>query len=62
VLKFFFESAPHMPDELNVDAALVRLPNDMRFMTLDICYCGPRDQADKLLAPLRQIRKPTRDE
>jgi hypothetical protein len=31
-------------------------------MTLDVCYCGPRDQADKLLAPLRQIRKPTRDE
>jgi hypothetical protein len=62
VLKFFFESAPDMPDELNVDAALVRLPNDMRMMTLDICYCGPRDQADKVLAPLRQIRKPVRDE
>ena len=62
VLQFFFESAPHMPDELNIDAALVRLPNDARFMTLDVCYCGPRDQADKLLAPLRQIRKPTRDE
>ncbi len=62
VLKFFFESAPDMPDELNIDAALVRLPNDMRMMTLDVCYCGPRDHADKVLAPLRQIRKPVRDE
>jgi FAD/FMN-containing dehydrogenase len=62
VLKFFFESAPTMPDELNVDAALVRLPDDTRFMSLDVCYCGPRDQADKVLAPLRQIRKPVRDE
>jgi FAD/FMN-containing dehydrogenase len=62
VLKFFFDSAPEMPDELNVDAALVRLPDDTRMMTLDICYCGPRDQADKVLAPLRQIRKPVRDE
>jgi FAD/FMN-containing dehydrogenase len=62
VLKFFFESAPHMPDELNVDAALVRLPDDSRFMTLDVCYCGPRNQADKVLASLRQIRKPIRDE
>jgi hypothetical protein len=62
VLEFFFESAPGMPDELNVDASLVRLPNDERFLTFDICYCGPRDQADKVLAPLRQIRKPIRDE
>jgi FAD/FMN-containing dehydrogenase len=61
VLKFFFESAPQMPDELNVDASLVRLPNDARFLTLDICYCGPRAQAERVLAPLRQIRKPTRD-
>ena len=61
VLKFFFESAPQMPDELNVDAALVRLPNDARFLTLDICYCGPRDRAERVLAPLRQIRKPMRD-
>jgi hypothetical protein len=61
VLRFFFESAPQMPDELNVDAALVRLPNDARFLTFDICYSGPRDQADKVLAPLRQIRKPTHD-
>lgn len=61
VLKLFFESAPQMPDEMNLDAALVRLPNDTRFLTIDVCYSGPREQADKLLAPLRTIRKPTRD-
>jgi FAD/FMN-containing dehydrogenase len=62
VLEFYFDSAPTMPDELNVDVALVRLPNDVRFLSFDVCYCGPRDQAEKVLAPLRQIRKPTRDD
>src|SRR5262249_29819358 len=61
VLKLFFESAPQMPDELNVDAALVRLPNATRFPSLNFCYSGPREQADKLIAPFRQVRKPTRD-
>ena len=51
-----------MPDELNVDAALVRIPDDKRFMALEVCYCGPRDRAEKVLAPLRQIRKPVRDD
>jgi hypothetical protein len=61
VLKFFLEFAPTSPDEVNLDAALVRLPNDQRFMTIDVCYCGDAAQADKVLAPLRQIRKPVRD-
>jgi len=61
VLKFFFEFAPTTPDELNLDAALVRLPNDQRFMSIDICYSGDAALADKVLAPLRQIRKPVRD-
>jgi FAD/FMN-containing dehydrogenase len=61
VLKFLMEFAPQAPDELNVDAALVRLPNDERFLSTEICYSGDAAQADKVLAPLRQIRKPMRD-
>jgi hypothetical protein len=61
MLKFLFDFCAHAPDELNVDFAVVRLPNDTRFLTLDVCYSGPRDQAAKVLAPLREFRKPTRD-
>jgi len=61
MLKFFFDFAMQAPDELNLDAALVRLPNDVRFFTIDICYCGPRANIDKVLAPLRTFRKPIRD-
>jgi hypothetical protein len=46
---------------LNLDSALVRLPNDVRFFSIDVCYSGPRDNIDKVLAPLRSFRKPIRD-
>jgi hypothetical protein len=39
----------------------VRLPNDQRFVGIDVCYCGPHADGEKVLAPLRQIRKPVRD-
>ena len=61
MLKFFFEFAQHAPDELNLDAALVRLPNDQRFLSIDVCYSGPRGNVDKVLAPLRTFRKPIED-
>jgi FAD/FMN-containing dehydrogenase len=61
VLEFFFGYAAEAPDELNLDVSVVRLPDDARFMTIDVCYSGPAANADKLLAPLRQIRKPMRD-
>ena len=38
---------PHAPDELNLDVSLVRLPNDQRFMSVDVCYCGPLDRRRK---------------
>jgi len=60
-LEFYFGFAADAPDELNLDVSIVRLPNDQRFMAIDVCYCGPRDKGDQVLAPLRQIRKPIRD-
>jgi FAD/FMN-containing dehydrogenase len=61
MLKFLFDYSEQAPDEMYVDFGLVRLPNDVRFLSADVCYSGPRDRADKLLAPLREFRKPIRD-
>ena len=61
VLEFYFGYAAQAPDELNLDVAVVRLPNDQRFMSIDVCYSGPTVEGEKLLAPLRQIRKPVSD-
>jgi FAD/FMN-containing dehydrogenase len=61
VLEFFFGYAADAPDELNLDVSVVRLPDDTRFMSIDVCYSGLAANADKVLAPLRQIRKPIQD-
>jgi len=61
VLEFYFGFAASAPDELNIDVSLVRLPNDQRFLKLDVCYSGPIANGEKVVAPLRQIRKPIQD-
>jgi hypothetical protein len=61
VLKFLFDFAPEMPEELNLDLGLIRLPDDQRFLSVDVCYSGPIAAGEKVLAPLRQIRKPMAD-
>jgi hypothetical protein len=61
VLKFLFDSAPEMPEELNVDMSVLRLPNDQRILTLDFCYSGGIEAGEKVIAPYRQIRKPIAD-
>jgi len=62
VLKFIFDYAREMPDELNIDLGLVRLPNDNRFLSLDLCYSGSIASGEKAIAPLRAIRKPIADD
>lgn len=61
VLKFFFDFAVQAPDELNADVAVVRLPNDTRFVQIEVCYSGSVAEGEKVIAPLRQIRKPVAD-
>jgi hypothetical protein len=40
---------------------LLRLPNDQRVLSIDICYSGTLDDANKALAGMRSIRKPIAD-
>lgn len=61
MLPFLFDYLAHAPDDLYIEFGLLRLPNDQRLLSLDVCYSGPLDQAAKVLAPLREFRKPIRD-
>jgi len=61
VLKFYIEFAAQAPDELNLDSSLIRLPNDMRVLSINVCYSGDIATGEKAIAPLRQIRKPIND-
>jgi hypothetical protein len=44
-----------------MDLALIRLADGTRFMNIDVCWCGPHDKGEKVLATLRSFRKPMRD-
>jgi FAD/FMN-containing dehydrogenase len=62
VLTMYGDYAPTAPDELYVDPVLTLPPGDAPgFVTLDVCYSGPRDRADAALAPLRKLGTPDRD-
>lgn len=61
VLLAFAEAAAQAPDDLNLDAAIAWGPDGRRIVAIDTCYCGPPGSAEKLLAPLRNVRKPVVD-
>ncbi len=53
-----FDSAAERPKSSTSICRLVRLPNDQRFLALNFCYSGGIAAGEKVIAPLRQIRKP----
>jgi FAD/FMN-containing dehydrogenase len=50
------------PDELYVDTAVGTAAKGARWLTLNICYCGPHTQGEQVVAPLRKLGKPLKDE
>jgi FAD/FMN-containing dehydrogenase len=61
LLKFFAGFAADAPDELNADGAIASLPGVGAAVLFDICYNGRPEEAERVLAPLRQFRKPLQD-
>jgi FAD/FMN-containing dehydrogenase len=61
VLRFFADFALEAPDELNLDAALITLPDGNRVFAFDTCYSGPLADAERVFAPLRSVSPPLQD-
>lgn len=49
---------PCRPDELTVYAPIGTLPNGSLGVALVFCSCGPREEGERLVAPLRTIGRP----
>lgn len=62
VLRAFADAHAQAPDELWVEPVLVSAPTGEKLMYLDICYSGPASDAERVVAPYRQIVKPLKDE
>jgi FAD/FMN-containing dehydrogenase len=63
MLRSYADIMAHAPDELSADIALTADPaKQERVIELDVCYCGPPADAERVVAPLRKLGKPLRDE
>lgn len=62
VLTMWSEYAPAAPDELYVDPTLMQPPGNAPGMAaLQVCYCGPQADAEKVLAPIRKLGTALKD-
>jgi hypothetical protein len=62
VLEFFVGFTERMPDDLNVDCAIVAPPGGKPVVILEVCYFGDMARGEKLIAPLRSFTKPLADQ
>jgi Berberine and berberine like len=61
VLRFYDDSAKAAPDELSTVASLGRTPAGEPTVSIAVCYCGPIDEGQQLLRPLRRFQSPVDD-
>jgi len=58
---FFREFMDSAPDEVSGAFAVGPLPDEQRAVFLFVCYAGPPERGEKVLAPLRKLGSPLED-
>ncbi len=62
VLSMFSDYAATAPDELYMDPVMALPPGGAPgSISLEVCYCGPQQDAERALAPLRKLGTPVKD-
>jgi FAD/FMN-containing dehydrogenase len=61
VLRFYREVAASAPDELTTYAVLFTTPDGQGAVALTLCYCGPIEEGERVIAPIRAFGPPTAD-
>jgi FAD/FMN-containing dehydrogenase len=62
VLSMYADYAPKAPDDLYFDPVIVLPPGGAPGVAqLDVCYSGPAQDAERILAPLRKVGTPIAD-
>jgi len=58
VLKFYAEMSANVPDDLYMDYIMLAPPAADGVAMIHVCYSGPENKADKVLAPLKKLGTP----
>ena len=61
VLRFYREVAASAPDELTTYAALATTPDGHQAVAITPCYCGPIEEGERIIAPIRAFGAPIAD-
>ncbi len=61
LLRSYMEICASATDELDIDVDLQAADNGGREIEFSVCYCGPLADAERIVAPLRKLGKPTED-
>ncbi len=61
VLRFYHEFASGCPDELSTTASLGMTPEGEGVISVSVCYCGPLEEGERVLGPLREFGSPLAD-
>jgi FAD binding domain/Berberine and berberine like len=61
ILRFYDDFIKGAPDELSTAASLALNPTGEPVVSIGVCYCGPIDEGEQLLRPLRTLQSPVDD-
>jgi FAD/FMN-containing dehydrogenase len=61
VLRFFDEFSATCPDEVTLVGLLLTAPDGTPAVAIAVCYCGPLEQGETVLGPLRTFSSPLAD-
>ena len=61
MLHFYDEFVKAAPDQLSTAVSLAWTPTGAAMLTIAACYCGPIEEGEQLLYPLRTFQSPTDD-
>ncbi len=61
VLRFYREFAAAQADELTTYAGILTAPDGNQVVALAVCYAGPLEEGERVLAPLRAFGSPVAD-
>ena len=61
VLRFYDDFVKSAPDELSTAASLGLTPAGEPMLSIAVCYCGPVDEGERVLRPLRAFQPPVDD-
>jgi FAD binding domain/Berberine and berberine like len=61
VLRFYDDFVKAAPDELSTAVSLALTPTGEPTVSIVVCYCGPTDEGEQVLHPLRTFHSPEDD-